>query len=43
MWEIVTVDRFNQWFLSLDEAEQESILVGLFKLKEIGPMLGCLM
>ena len=40
MWEIVTVDRFDQWFLSLDESEQESILVGLFKLKEIGPMLG---
>jgi hypothetical protein len=40
MWDIVTVDRFDQWFLSLDDSEQESILVGLFKLREIGPLLG---
>ncbi len=40
MWDVVTVERFDQWFLSLDESEQESMLVGLFKLKEIGPMLG---
>ncbi len=40
MWEIVTVERFDHWFLSLDEGEQESMLVGLFKLREIGPMLG---
>lgn len=40
MWTVVTVDRFDHWFLALDEDEQESILVGLFKLKEFGPMLG---
>ena len=25
MWDVVTVDRFDQWFLSLDESEQESM------------------
>ncbi|GLR64473.1 type II toxin-antitoxin system RelE/ParE family toxin [Marinospirillum insulare] len=40
MWEIVTVNYFDQWFLSLSNSEQQSILVGIFKLKEFGPMLG---
>jgi len=34
MWDVVTVDRFDQWFLGLSEAEQESILTGIFKLSE---------
>ena len=40
MWKVITLDQFDQWFLSLDEAAQESILVGLYKLQEFGPMLG---
>lgn len=40
MWKIVTVARFDQWFLALPAAEQESILVGFFKLQAIGPQLG---
>ncbi len=40
MWDVVTVDRFDQWFLELSEAEQESILTGIFKLREFGPLLG---
>lgn len=31
MWKIVTIARFDQWFLTLPAAEQESILVGIFK------------
>lgn len=40
MWTIVTVDIFDQWFLALDDAEQESVLTGLFKLQAVGPQLG---
>lgn len=40
MWSVVTVDCFDRWFLSLDETEQESVLVGLLKLQAIGPQLG---
>jgi len=40
MWTIVTVDIFDRWFLSLDDAEQESVLTGLLKLQAIGPQLG---
>lgn len=40
MWALVTVDAFDRWFLSLNDAEQESMLVGLLKLQSIGPQLG---
>jgi hypothetical protein len=40
MWNVVTIDLFDQWFLSLSDKEQESILVGLFKLRAFGPVLG---
>ena len=25
MWTVVTVERFDEWFLTLDESEQQSI------------------
>lgn len=40
MWNIITIEYFDQWFTSLSDDEQQSILTGLFKLKELGPMLG---
>ncbi|WP_320151022.1 type II toxin-antitoxin system RelE/ParE family toxin [uncultured Tolumonas sp.] len=40
MWNVVTVDRFDEWFLTLEDSEQKSILTGIFKLQELGPMLG---
>ncbi|WP_044411064.1 type II toxin-antitoxin system RelE/ParE family toxin [Thiomicrospira microaerophila] len=40
MWQVVTVDYFDDWFLSLSLAEQQSILTGIFKLQAIGPLLG---
>lgn len=40
IWEVVTVDCFDQWFLSLSDDVQQSILVGLYKLEAFGPMLG---
>jgi hypothetical protein len=30
----------NNWFLSLNAAEQQSILTAIFKLQAIGPLLG---
>ncbi|MFN1148753.1 type II toxin-antitoxin system RelE/ParE family toxin [Serratia liquefaciens] len=39
MWQIVTVERFDSWFLSLNSDQQKSVLVGIFKLQEFGPLL----
>lgn len=40
MWTVLTVERFDEWFLSLDETEQISVLT-IVKLLEIkGPNLG---
>lgn len=40
MWAVLTVERFDEWFLSLDELEQVSVLA-LVKLLEVkGPNLG---
>lgn len=40
MWTVITVDYFDEWFLSLNEAEQQDILASLFKIEEFGPVLG---
>lgn len=40
MWKVITVDTFDLWFLNLNKAEQTSILAGIFKLEEFGPILG---
>lgn len=39
MWQVVTVERFDDWFLSLNGDEQKSLLAGIFKLQEFGPLL----
>ena len=40
MWKVVTVSRFDEWFLTLDQDEQHSVLTGIFKLERLGPQLG---
>lgn len=40
MWEIVTVDRFDDWFLSLTESEQVDVLTCIKLLEVKGPALG---
>ncbi|MDN3520729.1 type II toxin-antitoxin system RelE/ParE family toxin [Halomonas ramblicola] len=40
MWRVVTVERFDQWFMQLGDAEQQAILAGIFKLETLGPHLG---
>lgn len=40
MWNVVTVERFDDWLLGLDKDEQVSVLAGVLKLQEFGPQLG---
>ena len=40
MWNIVYSSEFEQWFFSLNEDEQDSVLYSLNVLKQIGPQLG---
>ncbi|ASL94239.1 toxin RelE [Serratia marcescens] len=39
MWQVVTVERFDDWFLALNNAQQTSILAAIFKLQTFGPQL----
>lgn len=39
-WEVEYTDEFEEWWLGLDEREQESIRVAVDKLEEEGPALG---
>ncbi len=40
MWNVVTVERFDEWFLLLNEAEQISVLAAIKLLEVKGPHLG---
>lgn len=40
MWQVVFSDEFEQWFLALQEDEQDSVLHTLNLLKQLGPQLG---
>ena len=40
MWDVVTVDEFDSWFLSLSEAEQIDVLAYVKLLEMQGPHLG---
>lgn len=40
MWEIVTVEMFDKWFLGLNEAEQTDVLAVIELLQVKGPQLG---
>ena len=40
MWKIVTVDVFDEWFLSLTEDEQVDVLASVQLLEMLGPRLG---
>lgn len=40
MWTVITVDYFDEWFIGLNEAEQQDILASIFKIEEFGPVLG---
>ena len=40
MWKIVTVEYFDNWFLSLNASEQQDVLTAIFDLEQYGPTLG---
>ena len=40
MWEVLTVDEFDHWFLALSEAEQTDVLAMVKVLEQVGPQLG---
>ncbi len=40
MWNVLTIERFDEWFLSLDELEQTSVLAVIRLLEVKGPNLG---
>ena len=39
-WEVVTVEYFDDWFLSLNGAEQQHVLAAILVLEHFGPSLG---
>ena len=40
MWEVEFSDEFERWWETLSDSEQESLLVTVTLLREMGPMLG---
>ncbi len=40
MWKVLTVERFDHWFLTLTEPEQVDVLAGIKLLEIKGPHLG---
>lgn len=36
VWKIVTVEYFDDWFLSLDASEQQDVLAAIFVLEQYG-------
>ena len=40
MWEIVTIEMFDEWFLGLNEEEQTDVLASIELLQVKGPQLG---
>lgn len=39
-WQIVTVEYFDNWFLCLDDSEQQDVLAAILVLEQYGPALG---
>lgn len=40
LWEVVTVEYFDDWFLGLDASEQQDVLAAILVLEQFGPALG---
>ena len=40
VWKIVTVEYFDDWFLSLNTSEQQDVLAAILVLEQFGPALG---
>jgi len=40
VWKVVTVEYFDDWFLSLHASEQQDVLAAILVLQQFGPTLG---
>ncbi|MBT0722490.1 type II toxin-antitoxin system RelE/ParE family toxin [Rosenbergiella collisarenosi] len=40
MWEVITTDVFDEWFLAQEESLREDVLAAIGVLEEMGPQLG---
>ena len=40
VWNIVTVECFDDWFLCFDASEQQDVLAAILVLEQYGPLLG---
>lgn len=39
-WKVVTIEYFDNWFLCLDDSEQQEVLAAVLVLEQFGPALG---
>ncbi len=39
MWDVITTDRFDEWFDSLNDTDRANVIAGMLLLKEKGPYL----
>lgn len=39
MWEILTTDRFDEWFDALGDADRVNVIAGMLVLEQKGPLL----
>lgn len=39
MWDIITTDRFDEWFESMDDTDRANIIAGMLLLEAKGPAL----
>jgi len=39
MWDVITTDRFDEWFENMDDIDRANIIAGMLLLQEKGPSL----
>ncbi len=39
MWEVITTDKFDEWFDSISDVDRANVIAGMLLLEEIGPNL----
>jgi len=39
MWDVITTDRFDEWFESMDDNDRANIIAGMLLLEAKGPAL----
>ena len=39
MWDVITTDKFDEWFDSLDDTDRTNVIAGMLLLEKKGPSL----